>query len=98
MQKIVILVSLLFATSISQAQLNKPLASILDSIYSDDQVYREQVDSLMKKYGWESKEMKALWKTIDEKDSINIIKVKAILDTEGWLGAEDIGKKGNSTL
>lgn len=42
--------------------------------------------------------MKAHWKIINEKDSINLIKVKKILDERGWLGADIIGNQGNSTL
>ncbi len=42
--------------------------------------------------------MKAHWKIINEKDSINLIKIKKILDERGWLGADIIGNQGNSTL
>ena len=82
----------------AEANLNKPLVSILDSIYFEDQTYRQQIEGIEKKYGWESKEMKAHWKIINEKDSINLIKVKAILDKYGWLGADVVGGQGNSTL
>ena len=82
----------------AEANLNKPLVAILDSIYIEDQKYRQQIDGIEKKYGWESKEMKAHWKIINEKDSINLIKVKSILDKYGWLGADVVGGQGNSTL
>jgi hypothetical protein len=82
----------------AEANLNKPLVSILDSIYIEDQKYRQQIDGIEKKYGWESNEMKAHWKIINEKDSINLIKVKSILDKYGWLGADVVGGQGNSTL
>ena len=42
--------------------------------------------------------MKAHWRLINEKDSINLIKIKKILDERGWLGADIIGGQGNSTL
>ena len=42
--------------------------------------------------------MKTLWKNIAEKDSVNLIKIKKILDERGWLGEDVIGKKGNWTL
>ncbi len=45
-----------------------------------------------------SDEVKAHWKIIHKKDSINLIQVKQILDKRGWLGADIIGDKGNSTL
>lgn len=82
----------------AEANLDKPLVAMLDSIYMEDQMYRRQINDIEKKYGWESKEMKAHWKIISEKDSINLIKVKAILDTRGWLGADIVGAQGNSTL
>lgn len=82
----------------AEANLNKPLVAQLDSIYTEDQKYRQQIDTIEKKYGWESKEMKSLWKVIDEKDSINLIKAKNILTKYGWLGSEIIGERGSLTL
>lgn len=82
----------------AEALLNKPLVAQLDSIHNNDQKYRLQIEAISKKYGWESKETKALWKTISETDSINLIKIQTILDKYGWLGTEVIGSKGNSTL
>jgi hypothetical protein len=82
----------------SEANLNKPLVAILDSIYSEDQKYRQQIDAIEKKYGWNSKEMQELWKTIDTKDAANLLKVQSILDKHGWLGADSVGKQGSTTL
>ena len=70
----------------------------LDSIFDDDQKYRLQIDAIEKKFGWDSKEMKAHWKIINEKDSLNLLKIKAILDKYGWLGDDVISGKGNATL
>ncbi len=58
---------------------NQKLVAILDSIYQEDQKYRNQLDEIEKKYGGESEEVKSLWKIIDEKDSLNQIIVKNIL-------------------
>ncbi|MDP1816189.1 MAG: hypothetical protein Q8K92_17190 [Leadbetterella sp.] len=82
----------------SEANLNKPIVAILDSIFIEDQKYRQQINAIEKKYGWDSKEMQELWKTIDTKDSANLIKVKSILDKNGWLGPDSVGKQGNTTL
>lgn len=82
----------------TEANLDKPLVAILDTIYQEDQKYRQQISRIEEKNGWESPEMKALWKIIDKKDSINLVKVKEILDERGWLGADVIGEQGNSTL
>jgi hypothetical protein len=82
----------------AEANLDKPLVAMLDTIYQEDQKYRPQIESIGLKYGWESEEIKAHVKIINEKDSINLIKVKKILDDRGWLGADVIGNQGNSTL
>ena len=82
----------------AEANLDKPLVAMLDTIYQEDQKYRQQIDGIQEKYGWESDEMKAHWKIINEKDSLNLIKIKKILDERGWLGADVIGNQGNSTL
>lgn len=82
----------------AEASLDKPLVAILDTIYQEDQKYRLQIDGIEREYGWESDKMIAHWKIIIEKDSINLIKVKKILDERGWLGTDVIGKQGNATL
>lgn len=82
----------------AKASLNKPLVATLDTIHHEDQKYRNQTEEIAEKYGWGSDEMKAHWKIINEKDSINVIKVRNILDEHGWLGADVIGNTGNFTL
>ena len=74
------------------------MVAILDSIYIEDQKYRQQIDEIEKKFGRQSNEMREHWKVINEKDSINLIKVKSILDKYGWLGTDIIGGQGNNTL
>lgn len=81
-----------------EANYDRPLIAILDVIRQEDQQYRQQLRSIEAEYGRDSEEMKAHWKTIHEKDSVNLIKVKKILDTRGWLGTDVIGQNGNSTL
>ena len=75
-----------------------PLVTILEAIYDEDQKYRLQLGEVEKQHGRDSEEIKNLWKTINEKDSINLIQVKKILDEKGWLGANIVGRKGNKTL
>jgi len=82
----------------AEANLDKPLVGILDTIYQEDQTYRQQIEEIEKKYGWESDEMNEHWEIINQKDSINLIKVKKILDERGWLGPDIIGYQGNATL
>ncbi len=42
--------------------------------------------------------MRAHWQKINEIDSVNLVKVKKILDERGWLGDDVIGSQGNTTL
>ena len=81
-----------------EEDLDKHLVAILDTIYQSDQGYRGQIGEIEQKYGQDSDEMKAHWDLIQEKDSINLIKVKKILDERGWLGPKIIGDQGNITL
>lgn len=82
----------------AEANINKPLGRELDSIFTEDQKYRLMIDDYQRKYSSKSKEMQGLWQIINEKDSINLLKVKIILDKYGWLGADVVGEQGNSTL
>jgi hypothetical protein len=95
---------LFFSTTFGQNQktsetiLNKDLVAILDTIFKEDKQYRLQSRELEKKYGWESTEVQTLWKTIQIKDSIHLLKVEQILDEKGWLGPDIVGVYGNATL
>ena len=82
----------------AEAKLDKSLITILDAVYREDQQARMDLDSIGKKYGWKSEKMKAQWEIANRKDSINLKKVKKILDERGWLGADVIGYYGNLTL
>ena len=83
---------------IEEKDLDKSLVAKLDKIFTEDQKYRKEINGIKEKYGWESDEIKAHWKIINEKDSLNLIEIKRILDTKGWLGKNVIGRQGNSTL
>lgn len=82
----------------AEANFDKPLVAILDTILEQDQGLRKQIRNVEKKYGRDSNEMKAHWKKIAKKDSINLIKIQKILDERGWLGPDLIGDQGNLTL
>lgn len=77
---------------------DKPTKAILDSIYILDQNYRKQISEIEKEYGYDSEEMTEHWKLISITDSMNLIKVKKILDKKGWLSPKFIGNQGNHTL
>lgn len=70
----------------------------LDSIYEADQKYRQQVETVYQQYGTASAQMKSLADMMRKTDSINLIKVKLILDRYGWLGADQVGEQGNVAL
>ncbi len=82
----------------AEANYNKPLTRELDSIYDSDQSGRQQIQAIENKYGDNSKEMNALWAAMSKSDSINLIKVEAVLNKYGWVGPEVVGSKGNATL
>lgn len=100
MKIIFLLCSLLSITSIgcAQRQRNETLIKELDSIHHNDQVYRGQLEHVQRTYGGDSNEMQALIKKTNTNDSINLIKIEAILEKYGWLGTDVIGHEGNSTL
>ena len=82
----------------AEANVDKQLVTILDTIYEDDKKYRTQINGIAKEYGWESNELKEHVKILKKQYSINTIKIKKILDEHGWLGADIIGNQGNTTL
>ena len=82
----------------AEATQNKTLVALLDTVFTDDQGGRMQLEDVRQKYGADSKESKALWKMIAEKDSVDLVKVTKILDEFGWLGADVVGERGNTTL
>jgi hypothetical protein len=87
----------------AEANLDKKLVALLDTIYVDDQKnrndqYMQQCIDIAKEYGRESKELKAFVSIMEDQDSINLIKVEKILNEHGWLGADIVGDQGNYTL
>jgi hypothetical protein len=79
-----------------EAKLNMPLVKILDTIFENDQKYRQQLNSFY--YDKNNIAQKKLWDTIQKFDKINLEKVIKIIDKYGWLGEDVIGEKGNSTI
>ncbi len=84
--------------SLQQRVLSDSLAQQLNAIDELDQRYRNQMEEVRMKYGGGTKEMKTLFTLMNEADSVNLVKVKAIIDKYGWLGADVIGDQGNTTL
>jgi hypothetical protein len=82
----------------AEAKLNKPLAALLDTIYNEDQLDRLNIDSIANQFGWQSKQMDSLSRKIGYQDSVNLIKVKNIIDNYGWLGPDVVGEQGATTI
>ena len=99
MKKILIAL-ILFITSnnIYSQSSYKEIKTTLDSVYITDQLLRKQINPIVEEYGWDSEEYKSLSTQIRKQDSINLIIVENIIINNGWLGADDIGEKGNKTL
>lgn len=83
---------------VPEQKLNKPLITMLDTIYREDQTDRNNLDIVKEKYGWQSKQMDSLWKKINHQDSGNLAKVKNIINNYGWIGPTKIGEQGSSTI
>jgi hypothetical protein len=77
---------------------DKGLQAKLVAILEEDQKYRLQLDDVEKTFGRNSKELRQLWKTIEEKDKVNLLTVTKILDENGWLGPETVGSDGSDAL
>ncbi len=82
----------------SEAKINWQLVKLLDSIHSEDQTCRKQIDKVEAEFGRESKEMNELVRIMRQKDSTNLIVVSSILDNQGWLGPDIVGVKGNEAI
>jgi len=81
-----------------EANYDKPLKTELLAILDEDQKYRIQMYETQKKFGQDSKEMQELWKITNQKDSVNLLKVRKILDEKGWVGKDKVGAQANSAL
>lgn len=81
-----------------EANYDKPLQEELLAIYEDDQGIRRVFIEAQKQYDPKSPQMDSLIRIMLYKDSINLIKVKAILDKHGWVGPEKVGGQANMTL
>lgn len=81
-----------------EANYDKPLVALLDSLFDEDQTLRRAIDEVEAKYGRDSKEMQEHWRSIMQKDSLNQVQVRRILDERGWLGPDVVGGKGNQAL
>ncbi len=76
----------------------KDLVAVLDTIWRTEQTPIRLRDSLIDLYGAESKEAEVYQKIFRKNHAYNILKVKKILDYEGWPEPSEIGDQGNRTI
>ena len=79
-------------------QNTKDLIAVLDTIWRTEQEPITLRDSLIEKYGVESKEVQGQQEIYERNHAINERKVKVILDKYGWPGKDIIGEQGNWTI
>jgi len=72
--------------------------AVLDTIWRTEQEPITLRDSLIEKYGVESKEVQGQQEIYERNHAINERKVKVILDKYGWPGKDIIGEQGNWTI
>lgn len=95
---ILLLTTLISQFSVAQTLEYEKVANKLDSVYTEDQKYRQQIGPVMQEYGRDSEELQKLFIKIVQTDSSNLMMVQNILDTYGWLGEAAVGQKANQTL
>ncbi|MEO6539862.1 MAG: DUF6624 domain-containing protein, partial [Ferruginibacter sp.] len=100
MTKFILFISLIFAAIhvSGQSTFHKELAALLDTVYHEDQSGRLQIDSLQKQFGWKSEQVQSVVQTMIIRDSINLVRIRHIIDTYGWLGPDEVGKQGAQTI
>jgi hypothetical protein len=79
-------------------QNTEDLIAVLDTIWRTEQEPITLRDSLIEKYGVESKEVQGQQEIYERNHAINERKVKVILDKYGWPGKDIIGEQGNWTI
>ena len=59
------------------------LSQELDSIYQLDQKYRGEMQTVQQEFGWDSPEMKELWRKQNPIDSSNMLRIMEIIEEIG---------------
>ena len=74
------------------------VTATLETVFQEDQRYRQQMGHIEEQYGRDYEEMLAHWDLINRTDSINLITVKTVLEEYGWLGYDLVGRQANNAL
>ena len=86
------------ATAQSPDTLNRPLVALLDTIWHDDQYYRVKALAMQDDTTTSEQEINAMWNLVNEKDSVNTMRVTQLLEKRGWPPVEEIGAKGSQAI
>jgi tetratricopeptide (TPR) repeat protein len=81
-----------------EAAYDKPLQKELLQILREDQETRKIFVEVAKIHGYQHPKTDSLGRMIHRKDSINLLKIKKILDERGWVGKEVVGPEASQTL
>jgi len=84
--------------AVSQRDLNWALITELNSIYQSDQLWRNQLNEKKFEQDSSTDTLSKYHDQIAAQDSINLSKVTLLIDSNGWLGIEEVGYLGNQTL
>ncbi|MCD4793015.1 MAG: hypothetical protein K8R54_07285 [Bacteroidales bacterium] len=77
---------------------NIPLKRELENIKMKDQLLRNLICEVEKKYAFDSDEYKYFWELILHQDSLNLIKISEIIKEHNWPGISLVGEESNITV
>ncbi len=79
-------------------KITEDLIAVLDTIWISEQTPITLRDSLIQKYGADSKEAQVQQEIYEKNHAINEKRIKEILDKNGWPDKNIIGEQGNWTI
>lgn len=74
-------------------QTEENVRSELERMYAADQRYRGKADSVRKRYGHDSREVRLLWQRQSRLDSLNMVRLEEIIADHGWPERSVFGDK-----
>jgi hypothetical protein len=84
--------------NVIEANYDKPLQKELIQIFYDDQDIRNKFIEAERQYGYQSRVKDSLIQVMIKVDSINLVKIKNILDTKGWVGKDRVGEQASASI
>ncbi len=90
--------AMLYGDTASKPTVYDTVALELRVVDYADQRWRLMVEDTSRKYGFNSKPVKLLFKKMAAADSVNLVKVDSLINKYGWLGPDQVGSDGNTTI